>query len=103
MRERIRAALLLEGLDDVLSLGWVEARIALVAGGSYADSGLFEKAMEAIRDLLELDYVVAGPLVKEPVSNQDRDFKVWLELTAKGRAEAKRLEAAGCDPFPPKP
>lgn len=27
------------------------------------------------------------------------DFIVWLELTEKGREEARRLDEAGCNPF----
>lgn len=123
---RALRALLLEGLDDMLNLWWVEGRIALLHGRRSGDPSLVEPTVMAIRDLLAAGYAIAGRVTKDqsdgllmvepwdlPVDDAIRRIEkewgelgelsmgdvVWLELTESGREEARRLDEAGCDPF----
>lgn len=119
-------ALLLEGLNDMLSLGWIEQTVGLLEGKKPNDHGLIRPTLMAISDLLKMDYAVAGYVVKDPedgllmvdawglslegtIERIEKEWNelgklglgdvVWLELTDKGRQEARRLDAVGCDPF----
>lgn len=125
--EDTRNALLLEGLNDMLSLGWIEQTVGLVDGKKPNDPSLMQSVVAVIQELLKANYAIAGNVVKDPadgllmvkawdlepeatverilrerdeLDGRDRDYLVWLELTDRGRDEAKRLDASGCDPFP---
>ena len=124
--EDARNALLLEGLNDMLSLGWIEQTVGAVEGKKRNDPSLVQSVAEAIQELLEADYAIAGNVVKDPANGllmvkawgltsdatverilRERDeldgpargSLVWLELTDRGRDEAQKLDAAGCNPF----
>jgi len=119
-------ALLLEGLNDMLSLGWIEQTVGTVEGKERNDPSLVQSVAEAIQELLEANFAIAGNVVKDPadgllmvrawgltsdatverilrerneLDGPARASLVWLELTDRGRVEAQKLAAAGCNPF----
>jgi len=125
-RKRIEAALLLEGLDDMLHLGWMERTTRVVTGRDRQDSEVLNLTLEAIYHLLKVGYAGVGNTVRDErgmlsvaywdsspdaviaeIRNRleatedpaNREFIAWLELTDKGREEAERLDGEGCDPF----
>jgi hypothetical protein len=125
-KERIKGALLLYGLEDMLDLGWMAQSVRLVAGKERQDPQVVDLTLEAIHGLLEGGYAVVGDGVQDErgfasVDHWDRspdaaiaEIKsrwstlkeplrpvgvVWVELTEKGREEAKRLDETGLDPF----
>lgn len=117
--------LLLQGLDDMLHLGWITQTVAILQRKDLDDPSNIELTIETIRDLLESGYVIAGSTARDPadgllmvkswdlspkdtierikkewneLSERDRDYLVWLELTEKGRQEARRIDEMDCDP-----
>jgi len=63
----IRAALLLEGLDDMLNLGWIEQTIGYLRGKEERETPeIVESTSAAIRDLIDAGYAIAGNVVKDP-------------------------------------
>lgn len=123
--ERIKNALLLDGLDDILSFGWIIQTIQKLTGLPCDSLVPIDPSLEAIHDLLKADYAFVGNAVQNEkgytivkpwnlppsaavarinqefseVTGDDRDYFVWMELTDKGRGEAQRLDEEGCDPW----
>lgn len=122
----VRNALLLYGLDDMLNYGWIEQTVGRLRGMERDSPELVQATMQEIRDLLKADYAIVGSMKKDPADGLlmvrtwglspeetverikesrvdldvlERTNLVWLELTDKGREEARRLDASGCDPF----
>lgn len=123
---RIRNALLLYGLDDMLQLWWIAGTVHSLTGIPRDTPELIDPTLNAIRDLLEAGYAYVGDAVQDEkglasvrawdLSPKEAEAKIrerwseldqplnigdvaWLELTETGRQEAERLDAAGCDPF----
>jgi len=126
LRDRIKTALLLEGLDDICQVWWIAGTVHKLTGIPRETPELVDLAVGAVRDLLDSGYAVFGDAVqdergmvtivpwesapdevaarvKKEWGELDDRLRMgdigWLELTDKGREEARRLDAAGCDPF----
>ena len=126
LRDRVKNALLLYGLEDILQVWWIAGTVHRLTGIQHDTPELVEPTVVAIRDLLDSGYAVFGDAVQDergmvtivpwesaPDEVADRVKKEWgelnepldmghigwLELTDQGREEATRLDAAGCDPF----
>jgi len=124
--DRVRNALLLYGLEDILQVWWIAGTVHKLTGIPRETPELVGPTVEAIRDLLDSGYAVFGDAVldekgmvilepwnatpdevaarvKKEWGELDEPLNIghigWLELTDKGREEARRLDAAGCDPF----
>jgi hypothetical protein len=126
-QQDIRNALLLYGLEDMQQLWWIAGTVHKFTRIPRDTPELVEPTLNAIRDLLEAEHVIAGDLAKDPedgllmvrswgLSPEDTVKRIrqewgelkeplnighvmWIELTEKGRREAKRLDEMGCDPF----
>lgn len=118
-REAIRKELLSYGMEDLLGLWWIAGVVARHIGIDLHDERLLmPPTLDAVRDLLDADYAVAGDAVKndqgilyvrpwgltpsETVVCIEKKWReltelpnlgdvVWLELSAKGKTEFCRL------------
>ena len=118
-REAIRNDLLSYGLEDILGLWWIIGVVAQRIGTDPHDQQrLITPTLDAIHDLIAAGYAVAGDVAKndqgvlyiqpwgmspsEVVDRIERKWRelteppnlgdvVWLELTEKGKAEARNL------------
>jgi hypothetical protein len=118
VKGRIRNELLDRGLTDILHLPVIVSVVSWHLGMDMADETVKEQTLEAIRDLLESDYAVAGQTVRDEegiiqvrswelppadaIKRIDHDWSelgrlpnpgevVWLALTDAGRAEILAL------------
>jgi hypothetical protein len=120
--ECARDELLAEGLVDMLDLSWISSAVARHMGFDYIDeTRQMPLSLEIIREFLVSEWAIAGDVVKGPegllevrawelppgkavekIRKEWFDLDepihagdvVWLELTEKGRAHARRLEGA---------
>jgi hypothetical protein len=118
--ESAKVELLLEGLDDMLTLSWIISVVAGETGAQPRDQDkVMQPALDIIYEFLQQEWAIAGDVVEAPqgllevrswnlpAERATQRIKdewlgldepphagdvVWLELTEKGRAHARSLE-----------